>query len=1043
MGSEWGREPMPRRIPTVNNRRLIPLGRDRQPLPPIPLDTPAWQAWLADGDNRSFAFQGVAGALTARREARAGADYWYGYRTVAGRLRKVYLGRGADLTLARLEAAARELAAPPALPAADPPEARPILATRLVPPPLRAGVIPRPRLEQLLGAGLSGALTLLVAPAGFGKTTLLVGWLAALSERQRPLGGPPSPPRVAWLTLDPADDHPAQLLRDLVAALRGAVPDLGAAALASLERRDGLGVAPTQLVNEFAARLPPCLLILDEYHLLGAPAAHELIGFLLEHLPPALHLVIAAREQPPLPLARLRVRGLVSELGAGDLRFTPAESAAWLRSQVSPDLSEADLAALERHTEGWAAAIQLATLALRGRPNPGALITALASSEHLIADYLAEEVLAALSPATYAFVLRSAILEQLCAELCAAVLAADDPRPLQLLLEELERRNLFLLPLDAGRRWFRFHPLFAAVLRRRLARELDGPAVAELHRRAAAWLATAGLTDQAIAHALAAGQHRQAGALIAARSLGDLIGAIPQPTVHAWLTALPEEVLRANPRLCLLQSWLLLERHDLAGSARWLRHAEEARPVDGPGGADSRGEIILLDLASRLFRGDARNVAAAQRALEQLPAGDGELTGLIHLLTGMAAFAGGDWAQAHATFLAAGREARQAGSSFLHTAAGLSQACVELALGDLAAAGASCRRLLGALPDHGPLGDLSTLLQLLAQEVAREQGYPPDPAAAAALAAVGARLGDLDGRFLAGTLMVRAGLSCGDGDLAQREAETLMRLAKGERRPLVAETAAALCAQVALHREDLPGAAGWLQTAPAASASAQALPMLGAFLWETCVLVPIQLQLAQAQRGGDHTGWRAAREQIARGEAGTGLTWGLRVRLRALRALAHGGLGEYGAALQALREALALATPGGFVAPFRELGPELQALCAALRRTSEGRPEDEAALHRLSLLLDSDEATPRQENGSPAAPLTPEPHNPAPLAEPLTARERQVLGLLAEGASNRAIAARLILSEGTVKGYVHAIFGKLSARSRTEAVARARFLGLL
>lgn len=1047
---------MPRRIATVIATMLTPRGPRGEVLAPIALATPAWQAWLADPANRSFAFEGDGGGLTARREPRSGVDYWYAYRTIAGRLRKVYLGRSADLTLARLEAAAHQLSAerrehvPASVPA--PLVTRPTLATRLLPPPLRAGCIPRPRLDQLLDAGLSGALVLLVAPAGFGKTTLL----AALAERHQANGTRqaepkvpdavaftfsllPASPAVAWLSLAPEDDHPAQLLRDMVAAFRTIVPGLGTATLATLDAGDAPDTAAALLVNELAATVPPALLVLDEYHLLQAPEAHALVSFLLEHRPPALHLVIAAREQPPLSLARLRVRGLIRELGAGELRFTLAESAAWLRSQVSPDLTDAELAALEARTEGWAAAIQLATLALRGRPDPGALIAALAGSERLVADYLAEEVLAGLNPTTYVFVLRTSILEQLCAGLCAAVLATDDPRPLQLLLEELERRNLFLHPLDAERRWFRFHPLFAAVLRGRLARELDPQAMAALHRSAAEWLAAAGLAVQAIAHALIAGEHQLAGRLIATRSLSELLGAIPQATVHAWLAALPAEAVRANPRLCLLQSWVLLERHDLAGSAEWLGHAEAARTPDAPAGADAQSEIVLLDLAGRLFRGDARNVAAAQLALERLPARDGELAALLQLLIALATFTSGAWAQAHAGFVAIGRQARQAGNRFLHVAAGVSQACVELAQGDLPAVVATCRRLRSLQPEGGLVGDFNLLLRLLAQEVAREQGVPLDPAEVVGLAAAAAQLGDVDARILAGALLVRTALSCGDGDLAQREAEALTRLAEGERRPLVAETAAALCALAALQRGDSAGATGWLQTAPTAALPDRMLPLIGVFLWEPCILAPIQLGLAHARESGDRTVWQAVRDQVARAEAGTQLTCGLRVRLCTLRTLAHGAMREYRPAFDALREAMTLAAPGSFVAPFREAAPELLNLAAELRRSGAGRPEDAAALYQLSRLLGEDGTDLHQDLAAPTAGTL----ALDGLVEPLTPRERDVLALLAEGASNRAIAARLILSEGTVKGYVHTILGKLGARSRTEAAAQARALGLL
>jgi LuxR family maltose regulon positive regulatory protein len=376
-----------------------------------------------------------------------------------------------------------------------------LLATKLHLPSARREAVPRSRLIERLQTGIDRGLVLVCAPAGYGKTALLAQWIDHI-------GFP-----AAWLSLDASDNDPIRFWRHAVAALDGirtgiaehVRPLLGASAPGALE---GL---VTVLINELAGTADDALLVLDDYHVIDAPAVHESVAFLLEHPPPGLHVTVASRSDPPLPLARMRARGELTEVRAADLRFTTAEAAALLHAALGParELSETAVAALVTRTEGWAAGLQLAALSLRGQPDPAEFIAAFTGSHRHVLDYLTEEVLERETEQTRTFLLATSVLERLSAELCNAVTGRDDS---QALLEYLDRSNLFLIPLDEVRGWWRYHHLFADLLRARLQRR-PGRAH-QLHRLAATWYEQHGLPDDAIHHTLAAGDAVRAARLI-------------------------------------------------------------------------------------------------------------------------------------------------------------------------------------------------------------------------------------------------------------------------------------------------------------------------------------------------------------------------------------------------------------------------------------------------------------------------------------------------------------------------------------------------
>src|SRR2546429_5281639 len=445
----------------------------------LTVDTAAWFAWLETAS--TFSFVSEEGSFTARREQaghKRGGWYWKAYRKQHGKLSSRYLGKSETLTLARLQTVAQALAdalvetapdtdadaARPSAPAAAPGMRSDALAlllsTKLHRPLPRAHLVRRPQLAARLTQGVMGQLTLVSAPAGFGKTTLLAQWFAE--------SGMP----VAWLSLEPGDNEPVRFLSYLIATLQTLDPHLGAVALTLLQmpqpaRAETVLTLLTNDVGSHGRDGGDFALVLDDYHVIEAKAIDQALTYLVEHLPPQMHLVIATREDPQLPLARLRARGHLTELRATDLRFTPSEAAEFLNQGMGLNLSAEDITALEARTEGWIAGLQLAAISLQGQQDATSFITSFTGSHHFVLDYLLEEVLGQQSESLQNFLLRTSILDRLCGPLCDAVLL-DPSASGQETLEYLERANLFIVPLDNERRWYRYHHLFADLLRQRL-----------------------------------------------------------------------------------------------------------------------------------------------------------------------------------------------------------------------------------------------------------------------------------------------------------------------------------------------------------------------------------------------------------------------------------------------------------------------------------------------------------------------------------------------------------------------------------------------
>jgi LuxR family maltose regulon positive regulatory protein len=489
-----------------------------------------------------------------------------------------------------------------------------LLASKLAAPAPRAGLIPRGSLQSLLEIGLQGKLCLVDAPAGFGKTTLLAQWQAVAG------GG-----RVAWVSLDEGDNDPTRFWVYVVEALRSVEPGVGTSALATLGRQSAdlyRAVLPG-LLNELGRVGPPLFLVLDDYHLISNPTCHQTLTFFLDHLPGGVHVALSGRTDPPLPLARMRARGELSEIRVAELQFSDEEALALLNGAMGLQLATDDVERLAERTEGWAAGLVLAGLSLRGRENPSDFIADFHGDNRHVADYLAADVLAHQPAEITTFLLRTSILERLCGPLCDAVLGAQGSAGL---LVELERSNLFLVPLDQRREWYRYHHLFAELLRLELASR-EPALLATLHQRAAAWHRQAGNLDEAIGHASAAGEYTQAAALIAQHWLSYWRRG-QRATVARWLDGLPDEAILADPPVAYVAAWI----RGYSGASKqqteaWLAAVERDGAAGTlPDGASSEGGLpdgvsslafgANLARASLVFDDLGRSVAAGRRALE-------------------------------------------------------------------------------------------------------------------------------------------------------------------------------------------------------------------------------------------------------------------------------------------------------------------------------------------------------------------------------------------------------------------------------------------
>jgi len=880
----------------------------------------------------------------------------------------------------------------------------PILATKLYIPPLRPNVVIRPRLIERLNEGLQRKLTLIAAPAGFGKTTLVSAWVAGC-DRQ-----------VAWLSLDKGDSDPTLFLTYLVAALQTIAPTIGEGMLGALQSPQPPPAASilTALLNEITTIQDNFVLVLDDYHVIDAKPIDHALTFLLEHLPPQMHLVIATREDPPLPLARLRVGGYLTELRAVDLRFTPSEAAAFLNQVMGLPLSAEDIAALERRTEGWIAGLQLAAISMQGHKDTTSFIKSFTGSHHFVMDYLVEEVLGQQPESLQNFLLRTSILDRLCGSLCDAVLL-DATASGQETLEYLERANLFIVPLDNERRWYRYHHLFADLLRQRLRQsiasstgdERDG--VAELHMRASQWFEDNGLEIEAFHHAAAANDVERAERLIEGKGMPlQFRGATI--SVLNWLETLPTTILDARPSLWVTYaSALTMIGQPISSVEEKLQAAEaalqEAEPDDKT--RDLAGHIAAIRAMLAVPRNQVETIITqSRRALEYLRPNNLPVRAAATWTLGYAYQLQGDRAAASQAYTEVISISQASGNIMVTIAATTCLGQVQEAENQLYLAAESYRRVLQLAGDppwpaacEAYLGLARVCYQWNDLDAAEQHGQQSFQLA---LQMENADTPAACGVFLAGLKLVQGDVASATALLAKAE-----QFARQHNFVDWMPEVAAVQVLTLLHQGNLAAAAHLAQT--------HELPISQA-----------RVHLAQ----GDTSAALEVLEQLRQQAEAKGWV-DKRLKVMVLQAVALHMNGDKDQAVRLLCDALALAAPGGFIRLFVDEGrPMAQLLSEA---AASGMMPD--YIGKLLAVLEADAQ--KRENTSSLPP-------PAlPLIEPLSHRELEVLHLMAQGLSNQEMCERLFLALDTVKGHNRKIFGKLQVQRRTEAVARARELGLL
>ncbi|MBI5032887.1 MAG: LuxR family transcriptional regulator [Chloroflexi bacterium] len=899
----------------------------------------------------------------------------------------------------------------------------PILATKLYIPSPRNQVVLRHRLIERIKEGLAAGrkLSLVSAPAGFGKTTLVSEWIAGCG---RP---------VAWLSLDEGDSDPTRFLIYLIAAVQTIAPKVGDGLLNALQSPQPPPIESilTNWLNEIAAMPDNFVLVLDDYHAVDAKPVDDALAFLIEHLPPQMHLVIATREDPHLPLARLRVRDALTELRAVDLRFTPTEAAEFLNRVMGLHLSAEDIAALETRTEGWIAGLQLAALSMQRHQDSASFIKSFTGSHHYVLDYLIAEVLQRQSENVQNFLLRTSILNRLCGSLCDAVLGKDESGktlapharagvkdekemnsesssfllpPSSFVLEYLERANLFIIPLDNERRWYRYHHLFGDLLRQRLS---QGPVdVTELHVRASQWYEDNGLEFEAFHHAAAANDIDRAARLIQGKGMplhvrGGLVA------VLNWLKSLPKAELDARPVLWVMYAGALTTAGQTPHVEQKLVAAENAlqKYELNDETRDLLGRIAnnRAVLAITQYQADTVLVQA-QRALEYLHRDNLPVRAINTWALGVAYQMKGDRAAASQTFTKAISISQTIGHIFVNQLATIGLGSIQESENKLHLAAETYQRALQLFGDQplpiaceAHLGLARIVYEWNDLDAAQHHGQQSLQLAR--------QFANIIDRYILSEIFL-ARLMLAKGDVAGATANLAKANQIVQEHNYVHRMSDVAAAQVALllRQGDVKAAAQLAQTHNLPLSQARVHLAQGDPAAALAVLVPYREHM-EAKSWEDE-----------------------RLRVMVLQAIAHHAHDDQDKAMQVLGDALTLAEPSGFIRLFSD---EDQPMAELLTRMKDKNGRMKKYIYHL---LDA---------FGKSKDIHPSSFIPHPLVEPLSQRELEVLRLIAQGLSNREISERLVLALSTVKGHSRIIFDKLHVQRRTEAVARARELGLL
>jgi LuxR family maltose regulon positive regulatory protein len=950
-----------------------------------------------------------------------------------------------------------------------------LLQTKLYIPPLRPNLVPRPQLIERLNQGLvqGHKLTLVSAPAGFGKTTLVSEWVAG---GERP---------AAWLSLDEGDNDPTRFLVYLVAALQTVAPNIGEGALVILQspQPPPTELILTTLLNEITTIPDNFVLVLDDYHVIDAKpvdlstSVDGALTFTLEHLPPQMHLVIATREDPNLPLARLRASGQLTELRATDLRFTSSEAAEFLNQVMGLNLSAEEIAALEIRTEGWIAGLQMAALSMQGREDVPGFIRAFAGDNRYIVDYLVEEVLQRQPERVRSFLLQTSILDRLSGPLCdavcfgvaetpsssegTAVTGQEDGRGM---LEALERGNLFVVPLDDKRQWYRYHHLFADVLHAHLMEEQHNQ-VPTLHRRASEWYERNGLPSDAVRHALAAEDFERAAGLIEL-AWPAMDESFQLATWLGWGKALPDELIHARPVLCVGYAWALLNGGEfeaaearLLDAERWLEPtADMSEQMDEP-----TTKMVVVDeeqfrslpvslTSARAYHAQALGdvpgtVKYARQALDLIPEGDYFARGRASVLLGLAQWASGDLDAAHRSFVDAMASFQMVGNILFAISFTFILADIRMAQGRLHEAISTYEQSLHLAREQGDpalqgTADLYTGLS----ELHCEQGDLGT--ARQHLLRIG-ELDELSDVYLYRWCLAQAQLKKAQGDLDG----ALDQLDEAERHYLRGpipdmRPVAALKTRVWVRQGRLTEAQGW--TRERGLSVDDELSYLREFEHITLARVHIAQYMYDRVDSSINEAMGLLDRLLKVAEEG-GRT-GSVIEILVLQALAHEAQDDIPRALDPLARALTLAEPEGYVRIFVDEGPPMAELLTRMQVEDESLKPDEGGrmkeyTHKLLAAFgkqkDVHPFDSAQDKPSSLRLRSGQALRPQPLVEPLSERELEVLRLLGTELNGPEIARELLVSLNTMRTHTKNIYSKLGVNNRRAAVRRAEELDLL
>lgn len=885
-----------------------------------------------------------------------------------------------------------------------------ILLTKLFVPSPRVDLVPRQRLIERLNNSLitDCKLTLISAPAGFGKSTLVCDWLESINIP------------IAWLTLDERDKDPARFLTYLVAALQNVKPGIGLNLQTILQSPQPLQIENilTLLINEISIIEDNFLIVLDDYHAIDSPQVDQSLDFIIEHQPTKMHLVITTREDPDLPLARLRARGQCIELRATDLRFTNSETVEFFNRIMKLNLSDQDIDALETRTEGWIAGLQMAAISLQGLQDTESFIQSFTGSHRFVMDYLLEEVLHRQPENIQTFLQKTSILDRMCGTLCDAILQ-DPSGSSQSILEYLERVNLFITPLDNERRWYRYHHLFASLLRKRLGQSLTPEELARLNILASEWFENNDMTLEAFRHAAAANDIERAIRLMESNKMPlYLRGTVT--TILDWLVTLPDSVLNAQPALWWKQAELLVLNGQMTGVEEKLQAAEAALTTLTPstGGLDNTTRDLLGKIAAirsnlAVAQQNAETVIVhANRALEYLLPDNLPFRSSVIRDMGFAYNLLGNRAEAGRSFAEALSISKVSGDVVEPLLSTIGLAQVYELENQLYLADEYYQRILPKISDYSILN--------------------------AGVVYIG---------------MARIHYQWNNLDTAEKYVEQSLQLAQQfSQIPHRLFTSKLLLAHLKLARGDLENSSAILTQTEQIARQYNFPYRIPNVISERVMILLRQGDLAAAdQLTLQHDiPISRARVLLAQGNPSAALSllesfrkqmeaknWqDERLKTIALQAVALHLYGKKKKALEHLEEAMALAEPNGFIRLFLDEGAPMAELLSTA--TFQGIHRDYVT--RLLIAFES-ETTEKQPQAS--IPGSRPSLSESPLVEPLSPRELEILRLLAKGLSNQQICQHLYLALDTVKGHNRKIFDKLNVKSRSEAVARARELGLL